>query len=553
MVLWVALLMSYWCVGLNGAAADSTRLERIEKCGTRCSQGLQCRTKPDNWFSPSCQNAAEGLNRSSVFHNISLSTVMRCEGRQKCSLNLRIKTAFKLTESIHGLYICTVTDGMMDNCQTFSFKKESRHRLSGLQVEVENDCTDISPGQRMQVTVKTIPSYCGVTWTGSYGAPECISEDLHRHVPECITGRLSYVVNPQRKELSVSVSDMLEDEDYYLRLCYRDFICVGTGAYTLIKKGEHEKSIDLPYSRPLPCLCIEGWSAVIDASRVQVCPFKHRLEELWSGIQFDPLEETLSWEPLCPVTAVVVLCQKKGDAVCVDLPHSSQNVSREKITFTKVDPHPDLCMKFTAGHQSWTRCPFADARFQAWKVVVTRQQGRKDVKMLSQITATYSVGLCVKSEGSTVCQVTDTHTMHVEKHKVVVLKLAGEQCNSCLQVKRLDVKFAATVIHCLERCNQTWTFRPVVSRQTSWDLTWVILPAAVCLSGIIIFTLALHVLLTVYQRRKRKINGGCISEKRTDAASDCVVPVLEAAPYAVFLVPDSPQCRNTEKANLISD
>lgn len=33
--------------------------------------------------------------------------------------------------------------------------------------------------------------------------------------------------------------------------------------------------------------------------------------------------------------------------------------------------------------------------------------------MLSQITATFSVGLCVKSEGSTVCQTTETHTVNV--------------------------------------------------------------------------------------------------------------------------------------------
>ncbi|XP_068572858.1 interleukin-17 receptor E-like protein [Cebidichthys violaceus] len=555
MVLWVALLMSHCCLGLNGAAADSTGLERIEKCGTSCSQGLQCKTRPDNWFPPPCQNPAEGLNHSSVFHDINMSTVMRCEGRQKCSLHLRIKTAFTLTESIHGLSICTVTAGMIASCQIFSFRRESRHRLSGLQVEVENDCTDVSPSQHVQVTVKTVPSYCGVTWTGTYDAPECISEDLRRHVPECITGRISYDVNPQRKELSVRVSEMLEDKDYHLRLCHKDFICVGTGAYTLIKKGEHVKRANLPYSRPLPCLCIEGWSAVMDASRVQVCPFKHRLEELWLGINFDPLEETLSWEPVCPVTAVVALCQKRGNGICVDLPHASQNVSRVKITFIKVDPHPDLCMKFTAGHQSWTRCPFGDARFQAWEVVVMRQHGQEDVKMLSQITATFSVGLCAKSEGLTVCQIADTHTMHVEKHKAVGLNLAGEQCNSCLQVKRLDVKFAATVIHCLEQCNQTGPHRPVVSSRASWDLTCVILPAAVCLSGIIIFTLALHVLLTVYQRRKQKINRGCFSEKTTDPVSDCVVPVLQTQPalHGGFLITDSPQCGNTEKANLISD
>ncbi|XP_051247838.1 putative interleukin-17 receptor E-like isoform X2 [Dicentrarchus labrax] len=548
MILWVALLMSQCCLGLIGVAAGSTGLERIEKCATRCSQGLHCKTKPGYLFPPPCQNPAEGLNTSSVFHNISLSTVMRCEGRQKCSLHLRIKTKLQLTESIHGVSICTATAGMMANCRVFSFTRTSRERMSGLQVEVENDCTDISPSQQVKVTVKTLPSYCGITWTGTYEAPECISEDLQRHVPQCITGRLSYDVNPQRKELIVSVSDMLEDHNYHIRLCHKNFICVGTGANTLIKKEEPVKSATLSYSRPLPCLCIEGWSAVMDAPRVQVCPFKDRLEELWFGITFDPLEEMLSWEPACPVTVVVALCDKREDGVCVDLTHTSQNVSREKITFTKVDPHPQLCMKFTTGSQNWIRCPFADARFQAWQVVVTEKQGHEDVKMLSQIPATFSMGLCVRSEGS--CQITETHTMHVEKHETVGLNLAEELCDSCLQVKRLDVKFAATVIHCFQQCNPS-----LHSSRAPWDLTWVIVPAGVCLSGIIIVTLVLHVLLTVYQRRKQKRNGGCIFEKQTDPACECERPAFQTQPvlHRGVLIPDSPQCWNTERANLISD
>lgn len=545
--------MSHCCWGLNGAAAESRGVERIQKCGTRCSQGLHCKTKLDNWFPPLCQNTTKGVKPSSVFSNISLSTVMSCEGRQKCSLHLRIKTSLQLTESIHGVSICTVTAGMMANCRIFSFTRASRERMSGLQVEVENDCTDISPNQRVQVTVKTVPSHCGVTWTRTYDAPGCINEDLRRHVPECITGRLSYNVNPERKELSINVSDMLEDHDYHLRLCHKDFICIGTGANTVIKKGEPVKSATLLYSRPLPCLCIEGWSAMMDAPRVQVCPFKDRLEELWMGINFDPLEEMLSWEPACPVTAVVVLCQKREDGVCLDLPDASQNVSRKKITFTKVDPHPQLCMKFTAGSQSWTRCPFADARFQAWEVFLTKQQGQEDLKMLSQITAVFSVELCVKSEGSAECQITKTHTVHVEKHKAVGLNLAGELCNSCLQVKRLDAKFAATVVHCLEQCNQSSILRPVISSRASLNLTWVIIPAGVCLSGIIIITLVFHIMLTVYERRKQKRNGGCISKKQIDP--DCVVPVLETQPalHRGVLIPDSPQCGNTEKANLISN
>ncbi|XP_030295872.1 putative interleukin-17 receptor E-like [Sparus aurata] len=552
MILWAALVMSHWCLGLSGAAG----LERIEGCGTRCSQGLHCKNKPDSLFPPPCQTPAEGLDTSSVFHNISLSPVMRCEGKQKCSLHLSIKTKLQLHESVHGVSICTMATGMMGNCRIVSFTRASRERMSGQQVELENDCTDLSPGQQVRVTVKTVPSYCGITWTTTYEAPGCVREDLRRHVPECITGRLSYDVNPQKRELSVRVSDMLEDYSYHLRLCRRkDFICAGTGVNKLIKKEDPVKSVILPYARPLPCLCIEGWSTVMDAPRVQVCPFTDRLEELWSEITFDPLAGTLSWEPACPVAAVVSLCQEREDGGCVDLPHASQNVSREKMTFTEVDPHPQLCMKFTAGSQSWTKCPFANGRFQAWEIVVTRKQDHEDVQMSSQINATFSVGLCVKSEGSAGCQVTETHTVHVEKRKAVGLNLAGELCGSCLQVMRLDVKFAATVNHCLKECDPSTAVEPVISRQASWDLTWVVVPAGVCLSGIIIITLVLHALLTIYQRRKQERNGDCSSEKQTGPSFECVVPAFPSQPvlHRGVLIPDALQYGNTEKANLISN
>nr|XP_020456910.1 putative interleukin-17 receptor E-like isoform X2 [Monopterus albus] len=517
---------------------------------TFCPQlrGLTCITKPDSLFPPPCQNPAEGLNTSSMFHNISLNTVMSCKGRQKCSLHLRIKTVLQVTDHIHGVSICTETAGMMVNCRVFSFKKRSKERMSGLQVEVEDDCTDISPNQHVQVMVKTVPVYCGLTWSVTYNAPGCNRKDFRKHVPECITGKLSYTVNPERKELSVSVSDMLEDHNYLLRLCHKHFICVGTGAHKLIKKEEAVKSATFTYSRPLPCLCIEGWSAVMDAPRVQVCPFKDRLEELWYGVTFDPLEQMLSWLPPCQVSAVVTLCQKSKDSVCVDLPHASQNASREKIIFTRVDPHPQLCVKFTTDSQSWIRCPFAEGSFQAWEVVVTREE----VKMLSHITATFSVGLCVKSAGSAVCQTTETHTVHVEKNKAVGLNFTGQICNSSLMVKRLDVNYAATVLHYLEQCNHSLPLRPLVKNRASWDFSWVIIQACVCLSGIITATLVLYALLTVDQRRKVQRNG---DEKQIDPPLDFVVPALQAQPVNLgqILIPDSPQSGNAEKTNLICD
>lgn len=96
-----------------------------------------------------------------------------------------------------------------------------------------------------------------------------------------LAGRLSYDVDPDRKLLAVSVSDMLEGHDYHLRLCRKDFICKGAGSDSLvgisrrffasemrrccifvifvlqIRKEEPVKKALLRFSRPLPCLCIE--------------------------------------------------------------------------------------------------------------------------------------------------------------------------------------------------------------------------------------------------------------------------------------------------------
>ncbi|XP_005915739.1 putative interleukin-17 receptor E-like [Haplochromis burtoni] len=543
MILWVGLLLVHCCLCLTGAGGESPGLETC----MRCSQGLHCKTKGGYSFPRPCENPAESLNTSTVFHNVSLSTVMKCERMQKCSLRLGIKAVVQIADSIHGVSFCITTAGRMTGCRTFSFTRASRERMSGLQVEIENNCTEVSPNQQVQVTVTTVPSYCGMTWTSTYHTPGCSHEDFRRHVPECITGRLSYKVNPDKKELSVNVSDMLNDHNYHLRLCRKDFICSGTGAYMLIKKEQPIKSATFPYSRPLPCLCIEGWSAVMDAPRVQVCPFKDRVEELWFGITFDPLEETLLWEPACPITATAALCQMRDDGICVDLPHSSQNVTREKIAFSKVDPHDRVCVKFTAGSQSWTRCPFADGRLQAWELVTTRTEGHEEVKMLSQISANFSVELCVKSEGSPECQTIETHNVQVEKQKAVDLNLKGASCNSCLQIKRLDVEYAATVIHCLKLCSDSSPLRS--------DLTWVFVLTGVCLFGVICVTLVLHVLLTVHRRRKQKITGVRNGEKQIDPPPTCLVSVLQTQPvvHGGVFIPDSPQCGNNEKANLLSE
>eukprot|EP00066_Takifugu_rubripes_P022503 XP_011611769.1 PREDICTED: putative interleukin-17 receptor E-like [Takifugu rubripes] len=546
MILLAALLVSQCCVSVSAAAGGSAAaLERIQDCGTGCSQGLRCRTKPQALFPPPCQDPGEGLRTSSVFHNISVTTAMRCEGRQKCSLHLRVSADLRLTAAVHGVSICVAAAGMMANCRTVRFTKASRARMSGMQVKVWNDCTQVSPGQCLEIKVRTVPSYCGVTWTGAYVAPGCAAGDLQQHVPDCITGRLSYDVDADRKLLAVSVSDMLEGHDYHLRLCHKDVICTGAGAQTLIRKEEPVKKALLRFSRPLPCLCIEGWSAITDARRVQVCPFRDRVEELWSGISFDALEGGLSWEPACPVAAVVALCQMREEGgACADLPHASRNASTGKITFGEVGPHPRLCMKFTTASRSWIRCPFANPSFQDEELLV--QPGREHVRLLSQIDAVFSVGHCAEGEGfEDPCQTLETRTWRAGQQEALVLPLPGAVCSSCLQVKRVDVEFAVTHRFCVNQCNQTLSISAVNTPLAVPDLTCTVVPMAVSISAVILLTLL--VLLTVYHRRKQKINGKYMPEQQTDSSLECVIPALQAKSECV---PNSPQ---SEKVNLIWD
>lgn len=55
------------------------------------------------------------------------------------------------------------------------------------------------------------------------------------------------------------------------------------------------------------------------------------MEELWSGVVFDAVEQMLSWEPACQTEVVVSLCQKTGQDVCHNLANASQSVSKRKV------------------------------------------------------------------------------------------------------------------------------------------------------------------------------------------------------------------------------
>ncbi|XP_077356114.1 interleukin-17 receptor E-like protein [Festucalex cinctus] len=492
MILWAALLMCHSGLGLSGTAGQHMEAERIKTCGTKCSPGLQCKTKPAYFVPPLCQKPADWLDASSLFRNLSFSTAVMCEGRQKCTLHLRIKTAVHLSKSINGVSVCSETPGMLRKCQIISISRASRRKMEGMQVQLENDCVAVSPRQQVRVTVTTLPSYCGITRSGTYVAPDCSWKDLRSNVTECITGRIWPEVNLDRKEVRVNVSDALRGQDYQVRLCHKDFICTSTGAHALIKKEDPKKSVVLAFSRPLPCLCIEGWSAVSDAPRVQVCPFKDSMEEMWHGIHFDVLEETLSWEAACPLSVQVTLCQNGETGDCLALERTWRNISRGKLTFAKVDPHPQLCMKFTARNQSWIRCPFV-SRFQVWDVTLTQQE----LKLRSQVNATFYIDVCSPSQA--VCGAPGT-TVQVGAHSSV--GLTWTDVHSCLHVRRIDVKYAATIRRCFTQPS-SHTF-PLLATQATWKSVPLFLYLGAAIVVVVVVVLAFLVVIAVHQKRKDK-------------------------------------------------
>ncbi|CAM4734786.1 unnamed protein product [Leuciscus chuanchicus] len=203
---------------------------------------------------------------------------------------------------IRGVLACADSAGMIGHCQIYTFGRVGRGNATGKQVDVQFKCVPVRPGQHMFVTLKTIPNYCTALQSLRHVVPECSHEGIRDSIAECITGKLAYTVDKDRNTLTVQVTNAPEDTDYNLRLCHkRSVICAGEGPHRTIKPQHLQKSIMLQYSKALPCLCIEGWPARVDARRVQVCPFKNNLEELWSGITYDFNKEELIWEPLCPV------------------------------------------------------------------------------------------------------------------------------------------------------------------------------------------------------------------------------------------------------------
>ncbi|NXO49598.1 I17RE protein, partial [Aramus guarauna] len=314
--------------------SDCQILPRIEECGLSCSQGIHCKSKPSSGiFNSFCHDAPASLS-SMVLKSMKISTVMKCVQGSPCSLHLNIKGTLSLHENIRGLEICSLSlDTQQSQCTSVRFARKKSKMLNGKKVQVQFNCMEVNVAQHIYVTMKTVPNYCEVKLSQEYYVE---------------AGKFDYNVDRARKIISVNVSNFLRDQDYYVRLCHKWFTCEDVGAFAVIKGKESLKSVSLKYSQLLPCLCIEGWLAIPDARRIQLCPFengKYYTKVLWDNIVYNPATQTLAWEPACPVLVMVNLCRlMKSNDRCEDIQNTSKN-SPEKVKYSRVDTHPRLCMK----------------------------------------------------------------------------------------------------------------------------------------------------------------------------------------------------------------
>lgn len=550
-------------LGLCISIIHGERVEKIQQCGAHCSQRLPCKGKP-HFSLEQCRNLPHATNKH-IFRNTSISTVMTCKEKQHCSLHLRVNTHLRINKYIQGVYVCVVSAGMMEHCRIVNFPRTAREKLVGKQVNIQDDCLQVGMGQEVQVTLQTWPQFCGYDFSQSYKVADCSHRDLQRNLAECITGRIDYKVDGVKKEVHVNVSDMLMDKDYNLRLCHKEFICTGTIAHSVIKKGNPVKKAILKYTRPLPCLCIEGWSIMPDAPRIQVCPFKKNVEELWSGAVFDPVQETLSWEAACKVTAVITLCELRDEGMCEDLANSTRKYNREKVIYSGVDPHPRLCMKFITEDRLWVKCPFSDGTFPAWDIEVSTQENHAQLILTSRVRTAFSLSTCEETE-TLVCEDKHSVLMNVENLKPLKTDLTMDLCgqNQCIKVKRLDVKFGIAALICQLPCTaaSSKAMESKAVRSSKWQHMHVVVPAVALTSAVVIVAIVTVIAVLGWKIKWHKMKTlGVAHLSRQQTA--LFIPVTDESHSKSQLTSgtmlddgyssESPQLQHSERSNLLND
>ncbi|KAG8577385.1 hypothetical protein GDO81_010156 [Engystomops pustulosus] len=432
--------------------ANCHSIRRIRNCGIECSQGVHCKNKPSyDIFNLFCRTAPQSLIPN-VLDNLEISTVMKCPQPNRCSLHLEVIGTVILNDYVRGIEICTMSLSSQQNqCMHVRFikikGKKSKHKI-----HVQANCFEVGVSEYVFVTMKTVPDYCGIKISKEYHVEDCNNKDVGKSILPCLTGKLQYEINEEKKNIIVSVSNIPEEYDYNVRLCLKRFSCHDTGAHALIKKDNSTKSVILEYSEILPCLCIEGWPLFPDSRRVRICPFQNDFDNLWDHIIYNPITQDLAWKSACPIDATVNLCMMK-DEKCQTIPDST-NVKQNQALYNQVDTHPKLCMKFTTEKGSWVRCPFESGVFPAWGMKTIYRDEMIQIKIMSSVEAKFSVCICNRTQ-HTSCDNQRHASVYVGNSGFGTLNLTKDICNPniCVLGLRVDVNYSLPVQICDIPCN----------------------------------------------------------------------------------------------------
>ncbi|KAM4037519.1 interleukin-17 receptor E-like protein isoform 3-T3 [Anomaloglossus baeobatrachus] len=432
--------------------ANSHSIERIKDCGITCSQGVHCKYKPTHdMLNLFCRTAPQSLTPN-ILEHMRISTVMKCPPAARCSLHLNITGTVNLDVHIRGVEICTMSMSTQQNqCMHIRFTK-SKAKKHEHKVHVEANCFEVGVSEHVFVTMKTVPDYCGTEISKDYHVQDCHNKDLGKNILPCLTGKLDYMVNEDKKSIIVYVSNIPKDYDYNVRLCLKHISCHDTGAHALIKKDNTTKSVTLKYSEIVPCLCIEGWLLFPDSRRTRLCPFKNDLDNLWDRITYNPRTRDLAWKSVCPVDATVNLCRMKEEK-CVNIPNSA-NVKKDQALYYQVDTQPKLCMKFTTEKGAWVRCPFVSGAFAAWQMKTVFTDEVIQIRFMFSAKADFSVFICNRTKHNSCGSIQRHALVYMGASGYASLNLTRDLCgrNMCIQVLRVDVNYSFPVLICHIPC-----------------------------------------------------------------------------------------------------
>ncbi|XP_074083338.1 interleukin-17 receptor E-like protein [Macrotis lagotis] len=442
-----------------GTREGQTR-SQIAECGFACSEGVSCKNKVNrNIFNSFCRQPSPSVTPSTL-ESLTVSTAMDCVHEGGCDLYLSISASLIMEESLRGLEICLLSlDTQETRCHSTRIPRVSSRKMVGRTIQVHFDCFEVSVAQHLYITLKTIPYYCEVQLSREYHVEDCTDVDMRRSIPACFVGRLKYNIDHAQKAIEVHLADVPRGQPYYVRLCLKWFACEDYSPPVLVNAEQPGKAVVLKYSQLLPCLCIEGWAAVPDAVRLQICPFENDTRILWDDIFYNPFTQSLSWEPPCPVQAEVHLCgmSKMGD-LCWELSDTSRTAVGS-VNYLRVDPQPGLCMKFTTLQGSWVRCPFADGNFPGWEMVVHQEQGKILASFISRSPAHFQVQLCNRTSPFH-CHVLESISVGSQGDADAIghVDIPEEEACSpdiCIQGWRTDVDYSVPEQMCDFRCNRS--------------------------------------------------------------------------------------------------